>query len=232
MRQKYRTSIFIGLTLLFQTVSAEPIQKNYTFSSGTPAKASEVNANFDALFDKINKLDQALTNANATINTLLSSAIPVGVIVMWSGQVTNVPTGWALCNGSGGTPDLRGKFIVGAGGTYSLGQTGGAERNDISHTHAINPDAPPTSVAGNHAHHVEGQTNACIGDCVDGADSGSKSVGSDTHQHSFSIGTSGAGDHSHTVNNHAHGGITQSSNTTTIDNRPPYYALAYIMKLR
>ncbi len=231
MRKRYILPL-LYLILLNQGVNAEQIIKPFNFSSGTPAKASEVNSNFDVLFDKINKLDQALTNANATINTLLSSAIPAGTIVMWSGQVTSIPSGWALCDGSRETPDLRGKFIVGAGGTYSLGQTGGVERNDISHTHPINPDAPGTTPAGAHTHHIEGQTNACIGDCVDGARDGSKSVGSDTHQHSFVADTWVAGDHSHTVNNHAHGGQTASSNISTLDNLPPYFALAYIMKLR
>lgn len=45
---------------------------------------------------------------------------PSGVICMWSGATTAIPTGWALCNGSNGTPDLRDKFVVGAGSTYTL----------------------------------------------------------------------------------------------------------------
>jgi hypothetical protein len=118
MHKKYHTSIFIGLTLLFQVVKAEQIPKPFTFSAGTPARASEVNANFDALFTKINQLDAALTSANATINTLLTSVVPAGTVVMWSGQLTAIPAGWALCNGSNSTPDLRDKFIVGAGGSY------------------------------------------------------------------------------------------------------------------
>ena len=52
--------------------------------------------------------------------------IPSGVIVMWSGAANAIPNGWALCNGSNGTPDLRGRFVVGAGDTYSVGDTGGA----------------------------------------------------------------------------------------------------------
>jgi len=49
--------------------------------------------------------------------------IPVGGIIIWSGSIASIPTGWALCNGSSGTPDLRSKFIVGAGGVYAVGDT-------------------------------------------------------------------------------------------------------------
>ena len=45
------------------------------------------------------------------------------IIVIWSGAVVDIPTGWALCDGNNGTPDLRGKFVVGAGGALNPGQT-------------------------------------------------------------------------------------------------------------
>ncbi len=59
------------------------------------------------------------------------TSIPMGVIVMWSGASDNIPAGWVLCDGSNGAPDLRDRFIVGAGNTYEAGSTGGS----ISHTH-------------------------------------------------------------------------------------------------
>ena len=52
---------------------------------------------------------------------------PVGTIVVWSGTVEDIPTGWALCDGTNGTPDLRGRFVLGTGGTYNPGDTGGSE---------------------------------------------------------------------------------------------------------
>lgn len=68
--------------------------------------------------------------------TGVSGIVPTGVIVMWSGNVASIPSGWALCNGSGGTPDLRDKFIVGAGTSYAVGATGGtANAVVVSHTH-------------------------------------------------------------------------------------------------
>ena len=56
-------------------------------------------------------------------------ALPKGVIVMWSGAIASIPSGWALCDGSNGTPDLRDRFIGGAGQSWNPGHTGG------SHTH-------------------------------------------------------------------------------------------------
>jgi len=59
-----------------------------------------------------------------------------GMIMLWSGSVATVPGGWALCNGSNGTPDLRNKFIVGAGSTYNPAATGG----DTAHYHTFTSD--------------------------------------------------------------------------------------------
>ena len=52
--------------------------------------------------------------------------IPSGVIMMWSGAVNAIPTGFVLCNGSNSTPDLRDRFVVGAGNSYSVGDNGGS----------------------------------------------------------------------------------------------------------
>jgi len=54
-----------------------------------------------------------------------ASAVPSGGIIAWSGSIGSIPTGYVICNGSNGTPDLRDRFIVGAGNTYSVGNTGG-----------------------------------------------------------------------------------------------------------
>ena len=57
-----------------------------------------------------------------------AGGVPSGVITMWSGAADAIPSGWSLCNGENGTPDLRGKFVLGAGGTYNPGSTGGSEK--------------------------------------------------------------------------------------------------------
>ena len=58
------------------------------------------------------------------------SSIPSGGIIMWSGSIDNIPSGWVLCNGSNGTPDLRNRFIIGAGTLYSVGSVGGSTNHN------------------------------------------------------------------------------------------------------
>ena len=74
-----------------------------------------------------------------------ASGLPAGVIVMWSGSLDSVPDGWALCDGSNGTPDLRNRFVLGVGAPEYLGGTGGAyshRHQAREHSHQI--DLPPT----------------------------------------------------------------------------------------
>jgi len=59
-------------------------------------------------------------------------ATPVGTIVMWSGAVASIPQGWKLCDGTNGTPDLRNRFIVGAGDEYAVAATGGEKLHQLS----------------------------------------------------------------------------------------------------
>ncbi|NOQ74239.1 MAG: hypothetical protein GQ574_19680 [Crocinitomix sp.] len=61
-----------------------------------------------------------------------NSLVPMGVVVMWSGNTNNIPLGWAMCNGKNGTPDLRGRFVLGEGKGINLtkrlnGDIGGKE---------------------------------------------------------------------------------------------------------
>lgn len=65
-----------------------------------------------------------------------------GMIILWSGAAAAIPSGWHLCDGTNGTPNLQDKFIVGAGSTYAVGATGGATTHghtatQPSHKHAL-----------------------------------------------------------------------------------------------
>ncbi len=62
-----------------------------------------------------------------TIDTSLSAGggIPAGGIIIWSGAADAVPPGWALCDGTNNTPDLRDRFVLGGGGSRAVGSTGG-----------------------------------------------------------------------------------------------------------
>ena len=84
----------------------------------------------------------------ATTAFVANNSIPSGCIVMWSGSVASIPAGWYLCNGSNSTPDLRNRFIVGAGSTYAVGATGGsADAIVVSHTHTATDSGHTHSVA-------------------------------------------------------------------------------------
>jgi hypothetical protein len=151
------------------------------------------------------------TNTTQLATTaFVTAAIPAGIITMWSGSVASIPSGWVLCNGSNGTPDLRNRFIVGAGSTYAVAATGGsADAIVVSHTHTAS-----TNTTGAHTHSYEAVGN------FDGAQTlqnGSTPIGG-TRQ------TASAGDHSHTVT------VNSAGSSGTNANLPPYYALAFIMK--
>ena len=82
-------------------------------------------------------------NVSGNLTATGGCIVPKGGIIMWSGEARNIPSGWALCDGGNGTPDLRGRFIVGAGDSYSPGDKGGEEKHKLipgempAHTHNI-----------------------------------------------------------------------------------------------
>lgn len=176
----------------------------------------------------------AVTSTAAELNLLdgktANDFFPSGGIIIWSGSAASIPSGWLLCNGASGTPDLRDRFVVGAGSTYAVGATGGAatitlSTSDIpSHTHTF---SATTSTDGSHDHDMsftaatEGSgsyTNTSgflipVNDDLYGSVTNTSAVQS-------------AGSHSHTVS-----GTTAAAGTGGAhENRPPYYALCYIMK--
>jgi microcystin-dependent protein len=131
---------------------------------------------------------------------------------MWSGTMEDIPTGWALCDGTNGTLDLRNRFIIGAGDLYAVGNTGGsANATLVSHTHTGNT----TTTSDNHAH------NLAVRRFIGGNDV--------SRGGTFGAGTisTGAGDsaHSHTVT------VETVGEDVTNKNLPPYYALAFIQQV-
>jgi microcystin-dependent protein len=71
-------------------------------------------------------------------SSIVGALVPIGGIIMWSGSVATIPSSWALCNGSNGTPNLQDKFLVGAGNGYAVGATGGSANATLpSHNHTI-----------------------------------------------------------------------------------------------
>lgn len=159
-------------------------------------------------------------------------SVPTGGIIMWSGSIASIPATWALCDGTSGTPDLRDRFIAGAGGTYAPNTTGGANSVTLtmgqmpSHTHTGSTDTASLTGTFESRRVLSGAdllTAATgIASSSNGPDSNTVEPNSDTrarnritinasHSHAVTVGAAGSGQ-SH-------------------ENRPPYYALAYIMKL-
>ena len=190
-------------------------------------------------------------NAGNLISTIIGpgGAIPSGIIVMWSGAIINIPTGWAFCDGTNGTPDLRGHFIgaYGAGPGYApfnnLGGTGGSfninlQQNQIpAHTHDASGLTATTTIADDtHCHNVWLRgTGTAVGSYRDAeyGRGGTRNLGNpvgggcntddDTHTHAAQTllsGTTGDGTPALSAPQGANVDITNK-----------YYTLAFIMKL-
>ena len=155
----------------------------------------------------------------ATTAFVQGAGLPTGIIVLWSGSSAAIPAGWNLCNGSNGTPDLRNRFIVGAGSTYAVGATGGsADAIVVSHTHT-----GTTNTSGSHQH----TSNTTVPRVQIGTDNGTAWAGAASGTYGTSTTTTpvaSAGDHTHTFT------TASSGSSGTNANLPPYYALCYIMK--
>lgn len=158
----------------------------------------------------------------ATTAFVTQNAILKGMIVMWSGLVETIPTGYALCDGSNGTPDLRDRFVVGAGSTYAVNAKGGSKDAVlVSHNHTVSGS---TNTTGDHVHSIRlsgynGKEPRAASQITSG---------NDGYQQS---GT--GGNYLSTAGNHAHsfsGTTTTKGSSATNANLPPYYALAFIMK--
>jgi len=131
-----------GYIYTYQAGSSTPLA-TYTTSAGTIANTNPIQLGTSGrppqeiwltsgysykfvLTDSANVQIATYDNLYGILGTSASvNPIPSGGIIMWSGSIGAIPTGYYLCNGSNGTPDLRDKFVVGAGSTYAVGNTGG-----------------------------------------------------------------------------------------------------------
>ena len=212
-----------GKIYTYQAGSTTPLA-TYTDSSGLIANTNPIILGTDGRPPSTIWLTEGFfykfvlaTSSNVTIQTYdnlygiigatppSATPIPAGGIFLWSGSIGSIPAGYVLCNGSNSTPDLRDRFIVGAGSTYAVNATGGsADAVVVSHSHAV---TDPGHVHGGIYTKVGSQDQA-------GSNIYSLMAGSSSNTNSAVTGVS----------------INSAGVSGTNANLPPYYALCYIMK--
>lgn len=221
-----------GLLYVYQAGSTSPVT-TYTDPSGLVANSNPIILGTDGrppqeiwLTDGYSYKFVLANSDNITIGTYdniygipnaVSSGggttIPAGLISLWSGSIGSIPAGWLLCDGNNSTPDLRDRFIVGAGNNYSVGGQGGsADAIVVSHTHTA------TSVVTDpgHTHTLTDVSDSATGTgyVVSGADTLAADIVINSNTTGITVATTN----------------TSTGVSGTNANLPPYYALAYIMK--
>ena len=223
-----------GLIYTYQSGSSTPLA-TYTDSNGNVANANPIvldtagrvpneiwmfagytykfiiKTSADVLVQSLDNLYPILQTSTAVGDT-----IPAGLIAMWSGSTGSIPSGWLLCDGTNGTPNLRNSFIIGAGDTYAVNATGGsADSIVVSHTHTATSTSVVTDPG--HTHLVSRSGNS--------GDGGGPGAYGATDNPTYASGSATTGITVATTTTNASTGVSGTN-----ANLPPYYALAYIMK--
>ena len=188
-----------------------------TYNTSNTVYAFELHSNSQVLFQVWNS-GRIVSGQNYTF--------VAGMIVIWNGAANAIPTGWALCDGNNGTPNLVAKFIIGAAGSgsYQPGYTGGEATKTLgtanlpSHTHTSG-----TLTTSNNTHnHTWDRQDVSI-------DAGYRPWPANNNDCSRTTANTGDNTHSHTISgNTGDQGGTMGQSFSIL---PPYYALCYIMKL-
>lgn len=173
-------------------------------------QSAEVPAGGGISMDQVNEAIQNAINA-----VLPGSNVPPGGVIIWTGEASAVPEGWALCDGTNGTPDLRGRFVLGESESHAAGTTGGTETVRLS-----------TAQLAKHSHgqyvpvSATGSTTSGYVNLVNPASTNNPVSG-----RPYEDGLFGGTTNANQVNTKTQG------DSEPHENMPPYYVLAYIMKL-
>jgi microcystin-dependent protein len=218
-------------------VSAATVNADHFVTMVDTASGNEnIRVDSDLKYNPVTNTLTATNFAGNGANLTGIVGVPSGCILLWSGAENAIPSGFVLCNGSNSTPDLRNRFVVGAGDSYSVNNTGGSQEVTLStsqlpsHNHSVSVSGTTStkSLTGDitkisECYNVAGGATGVFtkkgtgNSPVTGSSSTSPTAGVDfdaSHDHTFSAsGTSG-----------------NEGSGSAIENRPPYYALCYIMK--
>lgn len=183
-----------GLVVIIMIIAVIYLQKTNKSKEGFESSPS-----FDFVLG-----GEELSLNNLASNSSVSDSVPIGSIIVWSGEPSNIPNGWSICDGTNGTPDLRNKFVLGSSDQKPMGTTGGAE------THTLSIEEMP---AHTHGYQYANSTPAIVG----GSGLVINHIGTYTNR---STGYTG--------------GDTEdkSRSTKPHNNMPPFYTLYYIMKVK
>jgi hypothetical protein len=135
--------------------------------------------------NKITGLASGTAASDAATFGQLSAFVPSGFIGMWSGSIASIPTSWLLCDGTNGTPNLRDRFIVGAGTTYAVAATGGSADSTLpTHTHTLSASGTTSSADLSHTHTYSGNTGGTSNDHA-------HAISDPGHQHGYRLDVNG-----------------------------------------
>jgi len=221
-----------GYLYTYQAGSTTPLA-TYTDNAGTSSNTNPIQLGTDGrppaeiwltygvnykfvLADSTNSVIQTYDNLYGIIGVQSSSGatIPTGLISMWSGSIGSIPSGWLLCDGSNGTPNLTDRFIIGAGSSYAVNGTGGATsvtlttNNLPAHTHtATSTVTDPGHFHSNVFSFAAGGTTGVVNNASSSGNTNSATTG-------ITVSTTNA----------------STGSGTSFSIIPTYYALAFIQK--
>jgi len=160
-----------------------------------------------------------------TATQIIAGAVPSGVICIWNGDASSVPAGWAICDGSNGTPDLRDRFVIGAGGSYAQGSNGGSKNviptcTFTSGAHTLTDAELPSHT---HSYYDKKNNTGSVG----GPYSSMYTISDVSRTTDYTCSSSETYSGSRTAHSHENSYLT----ITQLDIRPPYVAKLFIMKL-
>ena len=261
-------------TALLANVNAANVSITAAWSANAGSQQTEINSLQTQVYSnakvasymlnntaKITAQTQSTDDDSAAVATtaFVYNHMPPGIIVMWNSSVASIPAGWQLCNGTNGTPDLRDRFVIGAGSSYAVAATGGNKdavvvshdhtgtatvnfsgTTDAGGVHTHSGTAITESLVGTHggddrnAQNLSGIVSGFITDEIVGATgsgTGSLLTIDASHGHTLSIGNSAS--HTHTFSSTTSASYTTNARgvSGTNANLPPYYALCYIQKM-